>query len=77
MYALARERVPINSDQHVGVEESQGQLDERDAGSVGEARCRKPTREECLSAPDLATYGGRFRDLIGQLECALEAMIGW
>ena len=40
----------INSNQHVGVEESWGQRDERDAGPAGEARRGKPTWEVCSQA---------------------------
>ena len=71
------ERLCINSDQHGGVEESQGQGDWRDAEAAGEARCRKPTRVVCPSAPERTKYGGRCRDLIGQPECGLEVLIGW
>ena len=31
----------------------------------------------CSSSPEQIYYGSRGRDLIGQLECALEVRIGW
>ena len=43
-------RLCINSNRHVGVEESWGQRDERDAAPAGKARRGKPTREVCVQA---------------------------
>ena len=31
----------------------------------------------CSGAPERTKYGGRWRDLIGQLECGLEVLIDW
>ena len=31
----------------------------------------------CSRAPDRAVYEGRWCDLIGQLECGLEVLMGW
>ena len=45
--------------------ETPNQRVKRDAGS---------RQGKCVQAH---ISGGRCRDLIGQLECALEAMIGW
>ena len=72
---MVGERLCINSNQHVGVEESQRQRDEGDAEPAGEERRGKPTREVSSSAPDRDIYGGRCRDLISQPECGLEALI--
>ena len=49
----------------------------RDAEPADEARRRKPTREVSSIAPDRAIYGSHCRDLIGQPECGLEALIDW
>ena len=51
--------------------------DGRDTEPAGEARRRKPTREVCSSSSEWTQYGGRWCDLIGQLECGLEVLIGW
>ena len=44
-----------------------------DTEPPGETRRRKPTGEVCSSAPERSKNGGRWPDLISQLE----AMIGW
>ena len=68
---MTREILCINSDKHGGV------VSERDTEPAGEALPKKPTRKVCSSASYRNIYGGRWRDLIGQLECRLEILIGW
>ena len=48
-----------------------------DTEPAGEARHRMPTRKVCSCALEWNKYGGRWRDLIVQLECGLEVLIGW
>ena len=55
---------------------SWGQRDGTDIEPTGEARHRELTKEVRSSARERTKYGGRWRDLIGQLECRLEALIG-
>ena len=74
---LVGERLCINSDQHVDVEERARDSGMRDAEPAGEARRRKPTKKASSSAPDRAIYGSRCRDPIGHPECGLEVLIDW
>ena len=54
---------------------SWGQRDVRDAQQADEAQ--EANKGSVFERTWAAKYGGRWRDLIGQLEYGLEVLIGW